>query len=382
MILTATINEVKRRILFDNPQAVVAVKGDYEVNGVAFAFPAIYEDDFDLSTAVKTVYYKATDGVIYNHVVTATDTDTGYPLWVFKDEINKGAFGDVEFALVCDKVEGGNIVKRWVSMITAFRVQKSIEIDESEQEDNEQTYSERLAYLMTQMANMQATVSGLASGAPTAVSLVSSMTDTNKLYVYTGSESGYTAGHWYYYNGSAWADGGQYGGYALDTSLDKSGQAADSAAVGAALATKVDIAQGSANAGKVLATNGSGNVVAEGIDSVIGTDGTTFLSTGLFGVPVFNSVGAVADSDTTSMIDYIVSRLSNGGNEFYTDAETHVTYGVHGGNGMITVRDAFAFCVVNSAFVAYAKSGSTWNTTNAATYFQNNPFTIYATVKI
>ena len=89
MILTATINEVKRRILFDNPQAVVAVKGDYEVNGIAFAFPAIYEDDFDLSTAVKTVYYKATDGIIYNHVVTATDTDTGYPLWVFKDEINK-----------------------------------------------------------------------------------------------------------------------------------------------------------------------------------------------------------------------------------------------------------------------------------------------------
>lgn len=232
MILTATINEVKRRVTFDNPNAVVAVKGDYEVNGVAFAFPAIYEDDFDLSTAVKTVYYKATDGIIYNHVVTDTDTDTGYPLWVFKDEINKGAYGDVEFALVCDKVEGGNIVKRWVSMITAFRVQKSIEIDEAEQEDNEQTYSERLAYLMTQMANMQATVSGLASGAPTPVSLASAMTDTSKLYVYTGSESGYTAGHWYYYNGSAWADGGQYGGISVDTTLTVSGAAADAKVTG------------------------------------------------------------------------------------------------------------------------------------------------------
>ena len=232
MILTATINEVKRRITFDNPQVVVAVKGDYEVNGVAFAFPAIYEDDFDLSTAVKTVYYKATDGNIYNHIVAETDTDTGYPLWVFKDEINKGAYGDVEFALVCDKVENGAIVKRWVSMITAFRVQKSIEIDEAAQEDNEQTYSERLAYLMTQMANMQATVSGLASGAPTPVSLASAMTDTSKLYVYTGSESGYTAGHWYYYNGSAWTDGGLYGGISVDATLTVSGAAADAKVTG------------------------------------------------------------------------------------------------------------------------------------------------------
>ena len=211
MILTASINEVTRKITFDNPHAVVAVVGDYEVNGVAFAFPSIYEDDFNLSEAVKTVYYEATDGNIYNHIVTDTDTDTGYPLWVFTDEINKGEYGDVDFALVCDKVENGTIVKRWVSLITVFRVQRSIPIDEAAQEDNEQTYSERLAYLMTQMANMQATVNGLASGAPTPVSLASAMTDTSKLYVYTGSESGYTAGHWYYYNGSAWADGGDYG---------------------------------------------------------------------------------------------------------------------------------------------------------------------------
>lgn len=231
MILTATINEVKRRVTFDNPNAVVAVKGDYEVNGVAFAFPAIYEDDFDLSTAVKTVYYKATDGIIYNHVVTDTDTDTGYPLWVFKDEINKGAYGDVEFALVCDKVEGGNIVKRWVSMITVFRVQKSIEIDESEQEDNEQTYSERLAYLMTQMANMQATVSGLASGAPTPESLVANMQEGH-IYVYTGTETGYIAGHLYYYVNGTLTDGGQYGGTAVDATLTQSGQAADAKKTG------------------------------------------------------------------------------------------------------------------------------------------------------
>jgi len=49
-------------------------------------------------------------------------------------------------------------------------------------------------------------------GQPTPVTLASDMTDTSKVYLYTGSESGYNAGHVYYYDGSAWVDGGQYGG--------------------------------------------------------------------------------------------------------------------------------------------------------------------------
>ena len=49
-------------------------------------------------------------------------------------------------------------------------------------------------------------------GQPTPVTLASDMTDTSKIYLYTGSESGYSAGHIYYHNGSAWVDGGQYGG--------------------------------------------------------------------------------------------------------------------------------------------------------------------------
>lgn len=49
------------------------------------------------------------------------------------------------------------------------------------------------------------------SGNPVAVGTVAEMIDTTEIYLYTGSESGYTRGHWYYYNGSAWVDGGQYG---------------------------------------------------------------------------------------------------------------------------------------------------------------------------
>ena len=44
-------------------------------------------------------------------------------------------------------------------------------------------------------------------GAPLSASTVAKMTMQNRVYVYTGNETGYTAGHWYYWNGSAWTDG-------------------------------------------------------------------------------------------------------------------------------------------------------------------------------
>ena len=47
-------------------------------------------------------------------------------------------------------------------------------------------------------------------GAPLEASTVAGMTDTSKVYVYTGNESGYTNGNWYYYNGTAWVSGGVY----------------------------------------------------------------------------------------------------------------------------------------------------------------------------
>ena len=51
--------------------------------------------------------------------------------------------------------------------------------------------------------------SGSGSGGVVITSLTD-MTDTSKIYIYEGEEEGYTAGHFYYHNGSTWADGGQY----------------------------------------------------------------------------------------------------------------------------------------------------------------------------
>lgn len=72
---------------------------------------------------------------------------------------------------------------------------------------------------------------------PIPVTLAADMTDHEKIYVYLGTEGGYTADHWYYWNGSAWMEGGAYNSQALvtDKTLEISGDAADAKVTGDAI---------------------------------------------------------------------------------------------------------------------------------------------------
>ena len=54
-------------------------------------------------------------------------------------------------------------------------------------------------------------------GSPLVAITKSAMIDTNKIYVYTGSESDMVKGKWYYYDGFDWVDGGFYNAAALNT---------------------------------------------------------------------------------------------------------------------------------------------------------------------
>ena len=71
-------------------------------------------------------------------------------------------------------------------------------------------------------------------GTPLKAPTAADMTDEDKVYVYTGSETGYTNGDWYYYDGSDWVDGGAYNSTAFttDTTLSVSGAAADAKVTG------------------------------------------------------------------------------------------------------------------------------------------------------
>lgn len=71
-------------------------------------------------------------------------------------------------------------------------------------------------------------------GAPYIATTVAGMTDKTRVYVYQGSESGYTSGNWYYWNGSAWTSGGTYNSAAVETdkTFTVSGKPADAAEVG------------------------------------------------------------------------------------------------------------------------------------------------------
>lgn len=83
-------------------------------------------------------------------------------------------------------------------------------------------------------AEAAAAIAQIRYGSPLVAQIADEMVEQNRVYVYTGSETGYTAGHWYYYDGTTWVSGGVYNGTGIntDTTLTQAGMAADAKATG------------------------------------------------------------------------------------------------------------------------------------------------------
>lgn len=134
--------------------------------------------------------------------------------------------GAVQFALeAINTGTGGAIDNEWHTLTYETKVKETLQGNQAEYAETE---SDIISALLEEVRTKMNQIIGGAT--PTPVPAVSQMTDTSKLYLLT------TDGEWYYYNGSAWVSGGVYGaGIQIDSTLSKSGQAADAKKTGDAI---------------------------------------------------------------------------------------------------------------------------------------------------
>lgn len=158
-------------------------------------------------------------------------------------------------------------------------------------------------------------------GAPLTASTSSAMTDQTRVYVYTGTTSGgFTKGHWYYYNGSAWTDGGAYNSSAVttDTTLTLSGVPADAKATGDAFTAQS--VQWKNNADLAAGNNRLDALLTE-VGAILWADGTernTSTFSGHRRTPyIYLSKGSVLD------ISGLINITANAALAVYTTAKAY-----------------------------------------------------------
>lgn len=218
-VLTLNVDEVMRTLSAESLNPFVI--HDKEVDIVRFAINSGFADIvLDGQVALRVMYQRPGETEVRAQTLTYYDTDglRNYYDWqlLSADLERKGA---ITCALCILRTDGD--VEEWHTTPCQVRVLDTIHTDDSDETDETitPTVAQRVAVL-------ESVIQGMAGGAPVVVGSVSDMTDTGKLYVLT------TDNNWYYYDGSAWVAGGEYGAVPTDTTLTQAGMAADAEAVG------------------------------------------------------------------------------------------------------------------------------------------------------
>lgn len=224
----------------------VVVLGDSNVSQVEVTMPSNFL--LDPTGAVARMYFllpgeKESD---FETLDTATQDENGdyHVTWTIKHvHSQKGGRLAFSLALIGDDAQ-------WDSRTAIIPVYESRY--QPEREEAEEPYTGRLTALEGSMASIRGEFTEVQEdfeelketatlGTPIPESLTANMQE-GRVYIYTGTESGYTAGHVYYYVNGSLTDGGVYGGTAVDATLTQSGQAADAAVTGAEIsAIKEDL---------------------------------------------------------------------------------------------------------------------------------------------
>ena len=120
--------------------------------------------------------------------------------------------------------------------------------------------------------------------------------DTQKLYICTATDGGYT-----------WSEVSSGGSVDIDSTLTKAGQAADAKATGDAIGKKIDKAQGTGNAGKILGIGADGNVTPQDkpVQALAGATAPTTATAGVVGQEYY----VIVNNAVTEM--YVCTAVSN-----------------------------------------------------------------------
>lgn len=280
MTILCTIDLLTREVFLPADQRIAAY--DHNVDVIRFQAEPI--EDFSLNTSTIKIAAKGPNKARHDYPVdpstVSIEEETGYITFDWpipqgvtempEDMFGYGSTGQLIFAVCAEIISGSTVSKAWHSDDGIITVVAHLEPEAGGGEDPEEeaTNAQKIAQLQTNVAVMGTQIGALGNGSPTPVATVAEMTDESAVYLYTGSETGYNTGNWYYYNGTAWISGGTYGGAVTDTTLTIEGVAADAKAVGDALSNiTIEVDDTLTEQGKAADAKAVGDALAEKADT-------------------------------------------------------------------------------------------------------------------
>lgn len=218
-VISLRVDEA-RRTLSPVDSSVFVVR-DKNVDIVRFSFLTGFADAMlDENSAVRVMYQRPGETEVRARTLIYQDTDgmSVFYDWELQpsDLTEKGVLTCAVCVLRLD-----DETEEWHTTPYRIKVLDTIHTDDSDEADETTTPT-----VAQRVAILESVIQSVAGSAPEVVNSVSDMTDTEKIYILT------TDNNWYYYDGSTWTAGGEYGAIATDRTLTESGVPADAKSTG------------------------------------------------------------------------------------------------------------------------------------------------------